>query len=32
LFADSSGMAVDVDDQELYLAMKVAAVAQTGLK
>ena len=32
LFADSSGIAVEADDQELYLAMKVAAVAQTGLK
>ena len=32
LFVDSSGMAVEVHDQELYLAMKVAAAGQTGLK
>jgi shikimate dehydrogenase len=32
LFANSRGKAVEVHDQELYLAMKAAAATQTGLK
>lgn len=32
LFADSRGKAVEVHDQELYLAMKAAAATQTGFK
>jgi hypothetical protein len=32
LFADSRGKAVEVHDQELYLAMEAAAATQTGLK
>jgi hypothetical protein len=32
LFAESTGAAVKVPDQELYQAMKFAAAQQTGLK
>jgi hypothetical protein len=32
LFAESNGKAVEMHDQELYLAMKTAAAEQTGFE